>query len=39
MVWKSTKKVAFAIQGRYVIAWYCDVKGNALNDPQKTLET
>lgn len=38
MVWKSTTKVSFAIDGRYVIAWYCDVKGNALNNPQGSNE-
>jgi len=23
MMWKSSKKVGFAIQGKYVVAWYC----------------
>jgi hypothetical protein len=29
MVWSSTTKVAFGIKGKYVVAWYCEVKGNA----------
>jgi len=23
MMWKSSKKVGFAIQGKFVVAWYC----------------
>lgn len=29
MVWKKTTKVGFGIKGKYVIAWYCEAKGNA----------
>lgn len=29
MVWSGTTKVAFGIKGKYVVAWYCDIKGNA----------
>jgi hypothetical protein len=28
MVWKNTSKVGFGVKGAYVIAWYCDSKGN-----------
>lgn len=28
MMWKATKKVAFGIKGKHVVAWYCDAKGN-----------
>lgn len=28
MVWKNTSKVGFGVKDAYVIAWYCDTKGN-----------
>lgn len=33
MMWRSTTKVAFGIEGRNVIAWYCDEKGNSPSAP------
>jgi hypothetical protein len=27
MMWRATKKVGFAISGKFVVAWYCP-KGN-----------
>jgi len=29
MMWKATKKVAFGIKDKHVVAWYCDAKGNS----------
>jgi len=26
IIWKTTKKVGFGIKGRWVVAWYCDVR-------------
>jgi len=31
MMWKGTKKVGFGVRGRWVIAWYCNEKGNTGN--------
>ena len=28
MVWKATTKVAFGVKDKWVIAWYCETKGN-----------
>lgn len=28
LVWKTSKKVGFGIKGKFVVAWYCDKKGN-----------
>lgn len=28
LVWKTSKKVGFGIVGKFVVAWYCDKKGN-----------
>lgn len=38
MVWSSTTKVAFGIKGKYVVAWYCEKKGNAFGVVASTTE-
>jgi hypothetical protein len=34
MVWKGTSKVGFGVQGKYVVAWYCEDRGQ-VEDPVK----
>jgi hypothetical protein len=26
MIWKTTRKVAFGVRDKWVVAWYCDVR-------------
>jgi len=33
MVWKRTKRVAFGVKGKWVIALYCDAAGNTGGAP------
>jgi hypothetical protein len=29
MTWQATKKIGFGLRDKFVVAWYCDAKGNS----------
>jgi hypothetical protein len=35
LIWKTSTKVGFGIKGKFVVAWYCDKKGNVRDGKAK----